>query len=78
MHTHQVDKMVASYVGENAEFEQEFLNGELEIEFVPQGTLVERIRAAGAGIRTISVRNKPQILKHSSLQAFLVPHSDRA
>lgn len=41
--------MVASYVGENAEFEQEFLDGELEVEFVPQGTLVERVRAGGAG-----------------------------
>jgi 3-oxoacid CoA-transferase len=50
LHTHQVDKTVASYVGENAEFEQEFLDGELEVEFVPQGTLVERVRAGGAGI----------------------------
>ena len=42
--------MVSSYVGENAEFERQFLSGELEVEFVPQGTLAERMRAGGAGI----------------------------
>src|SRR5260370_30859746 len=42
--------MVSSYVGENAEFERQFLAGELEVEFVPQGTLAERMRAGGAGI----------------------------
>jgi 3-oxoacid CoA-transferase subunit A len=46
----QVDKMVASYVGENKSFERQFLNGDIQVELVPQGTLVERIRAAGAGI----------------------------
>lgn len=46
----QIKKMVASYVGENKIFEQQFLNGELEVELVPQGTLAERIRAGGAGI----------------------------
>jgi 3-oxoacid CoA-transferase subunit A len=46
----QVAKMIASYVGENKEFERQFLAGELEVELVPQGTLSERIRAAGAGI----------------------------
>ena len=46
----QVRKMVSSYVGENAEFERQFLAGELEVEFVPQGTLAERMRAGGAGI----------------------------
>lgn len=46
----QIKRMIASYVGENAEFERQYLNGELELEFVPQGTLAERIRAAGAGI----------------------------
>jgi len=46
----QVRKMISSYVGENKEFERQFLNGELEVELVPQGTLAERIRAAGAGI----------------------------
>ena len=48
--TRQIHKMVASYVGENAEFERQFLAGELELEFVPQVTLAERMRAGGAGI----------------------------
>jgi 3-oxoacid CoA-transferase subunit A len=48
--TRQIRKMVASYVGENREFERQFLDGELELELVPQGTLAERIRAGGAGI----------------------------
>ena len=47
---HQIKKMVSSYVGENAEFERQFLSGELEVELVPQGTLAERMRAGGAGI----------------------------
>lgn len=47
---HQVSKMVSSYVGENKEFERQYLSGELQIEFNPQGTLAERIRAGGAGI----------------------------
>jgi 3-oxoacid CoA-transferase A subunit len=46
----QVKKMISSYVGENAEFERQLLSGELEVELTPQGTLAERIRAAGAGI----------------------------
>ncbi|MED3688105.1 CoA transferase subunit A [Peribacillus butanolivorans] len=46
----QIKKMIASYVGENKLFEQQFLNGELEVELVPQGTLAERLRAGGAGI----------------------------
>ena len=50
LRTRQVRKMIASYVGENAEFARQFLAGELEIEFNPQGTLAERIRAGGAGI----------------------------
>jgi 3-oxoacid CoA-transferase subunit A len=48
--TRQIRKMVSSYVGENEEFERQYLAGELEIEFNPQGTLAERIRAGGAGI----------------------------
>ena len=48
--THQIKKMVSSYVGENAEFERQFLSGEIEVEFCPQGTLAERMRAGGAGI----------------------------
>jgi 3-oxoacid CoA-transferase subunit A len=50
LHTRQIRKMVSSYVGENHEFERQYLAGELEIEFNPQGTLAERIRAGGAGI----------------------------
>jgi 3-oxoacid CoA-transferase subunit A len=50
LQTRQIAKMVSSYVGENKEFERQFLNGELQLEFNPQGTLAERIRAAGAGI----------------------------
>lgn len=50
LHTRQIKKMVSSYVGENKTFEQQYLNGELELEFNPQGTLAERIRAGGAGI----------------------------
>ena len=47
---HQIKKMIASYVGENDEFERQLLSGELEVELIPQGTLAERIRAGGAGI----------------------------
>src|ERR1700761_5016069 len=47
--TRQIKKMISSYVGENAEFERQYLQGELQIEFNPQGTLAERIRAGGAG-----------------------------
>ena len=50
LRTRQVKKMIASYVGENKEFERQFLSGELEVEFSPQGTLAERMRAGGAGI----------------------------
>src|SRR5687768_4920889 len=50
LQTKQIKKMVSSYVGENAEFERQFLSGELQLEFNPQGTLAERIRAGGAGI----------------------------
>ena len=52
----QVKKMVSSYVGENKEFERQFLSGELEVELCPQGTLAERIRAGGAGIGGFYVR----------------------
>jgi 3-oxoacid CoA-transferase subunit A len=52
----QIRKMVSSYVGENKEFERQFLQGELEVEFNPQGTLAERIRAGGAGIPAFYTR----------------------
>src|SRR5919112_3039326 len=48
--TRQIAKMISSYVGENKEFERQYLAGELQLEFNPQGTLAERIRAGGAGI----------------------------
>jgi 3-oxoacid CoA-transferase subunit A len=50
LNSRQVKKMVASYVGENKEFERQFLAGELELEFTPQGTLAEKLRAGGCGI----------------------------
>src|SRR5215203_3116426 len=50
LRTRQVSKMISSYVGENKEFERQYLSGELEVEFCPQGTLAERMRAGGAGI----------------------------
>ena len=50
LETRQISKMISSYVGENKLFAQQFLSGELELEFTPQGTLAERIRAGGAGI----------------------------
>lgn len=50
LQTRQIKKMVSSYVGENAEFMRQYLSGELELEFNPQGTLAERLRAGGAGI----------------------------
>lgn len=50
LQTRQIKKMLSSYVGENATFEKQFMSGELELEFCPQGTLAERLRAGGAGI----------------------------
>ncbi|QQE77149.1 CoA transferase subunit A [Alicyclobacillus sp. SO9] len=50
LQTHQIKKMMSSYVGENKTFEQQYLSGELEVELIPQGTLAERVRAGGAGI----------------------------
>ncbi len=54
--TRQIKKMISSYVGENKEFERQYLNGELELEFNPQGTLAERMRAGGAGIPAFYTR----------------------
>jgi 3-oxoacid CoA-transferase subunit A len=54
--TRQIKKMISSYVGENKEFERQYLNGELELEFNPQGTLAERMRAGGAGIPAFFTR----------------------
>ena len=54
--TRQIKKMISSYVGENKEFERQYLAGELELEFNPQGTLAERLRAGGAGIAAFFTR----------------------
>jgi len=56
LQTKQIKKMVSSYVGENGEFERQYLSGELELEFNPQGTLAERIRAGGSGIPAFYVK----------------------
>ena len=56
LETRQVRKMVSSYVGENKEFERQYLSGELELEFTPQGTLAEKLRAGGAGIPAFYTR----------------------
>ncbi|EGZ45495.1 CoA transferase subunit A [Neisseria wadsworthii] len=56
LESHQIKKMIASYVGENKEFERQFLSGELEVELTPQGTLAEKLRAGGAGIPAFYTR----------------------
>ena len=56
LQTHQIRKMISSYVGENKEFERQYLAGELQLEFTPQGTLAERMRAGGAGIPAFFTR----------------------
>ena len=56
LETRQISKMISSYVGENKEFERQYLAGELELEFTPQGTLAERLRAGGAGIPAFYTR----------------------
>jgi 3-oxoacid CoA-transferase subunit A len=56
LQTRQIKKMISSYVGENKEFERQYLAGELELEFTPQGTLAERMRAGGAGIPAFFTR----------------------
>ena len=56
LETRQIKKMISSYVGENKEFERQFLAGELELEFTPQGTLAEKLRAGGCGIPALFTR----------------------
>lgn len=56
LQTRQISKMISSYVGENKEFERQYLSGELELEFTPQGTLAEKLRAGGAGIPAFYTR----------------------
>jgi len=56
LETRQITKMISSYVGENKEFERQYLAGELQLEFTPQGTLAEKLRAGGAGIPAFYTR----------------------
>ena len=72
LRTKQVRKMIASYVGENKEFERQFLAGELEVEFCPQGTLAERMRAGGAGIPGFYTRTGvgTQVAEGKEIKAF--------
>lgn len=56
LHTRQISKMISSYVGGNKEFERQYLSGELQLEFTPQGTLAEKLRAGGAGIPAFFTR----------------------
>ena len=76
LQTRQVRKMISSYVGENATFAQQYLAGELEIEFNPQGTLAERIRAGGAGIPGFYTATGvgTQIAEGKETQAVRRPH----
>jgi len=72
LETRQVSKMISSYVGENKEFARQYLAGELELEFVPQGTLAERLRAGGAGIPGFYTRTGvgTQIAQGKELRVF--------
>jgi len=72
LRTRQIRKMISSYVGENKEFERQFLAGELELEFNPQGTLAERLRAGGAGIPAFFTRTGygPIVAEGKETRAF--------
>jgi 3-oxoacid CoA-transferase subunit A len=76
--TRQIRKMISSYVGENAEFERQFLSKELEIEFNPQGTLAERIRAGGAGIPAFYTATGvgTPVAEHKHHEKFYRPSDD--
>ena len=63
--TRQIKRMIASYVGENKEFERQYLTGELELEFTPQGTLAEKLRAGGAGIPAFFTRTGVGIIANN-------------
>ncbi len=80
LQTRQIRKMVSSYVGENANFEQQFLKGELEVEFNPQGTLAERIRAGGAGIPAFYTATGvgTPVAEGKETREFLRPSDDTA
>ena len=76
LETRQVRKMISSYVGENKEFERQYLAGELEVEFCPQGTLAERMRAGGAGIPGFYTRTGvgTQVAEGKEAKVFDGPH----
>ncbi|MGB7408318.1 MAG: CoA transferase subunit A [Pontixanthobacter sp.] len=76
LRTQQVSKMISSYVGENKEFERQFLSGELEVEFCPQGTLAERMRAGGAGIPGFYTKTGvgTQVAKGKEVKSFPTEH----
>jgi 3-oxoacid CoA-transferase subunit A len=80
LQTRQIRKMISSYVGENAEFERQFLSGELEVEFNPQGTLAERIRAGGAGIPAFYTATGvgTPVADGKETRAFIRPSEDTA
>ena len=75
LRTKQVAKMISSYVGENKEFERQFLSGELEVEFCPQGTLAERMRAGGAGIPGFYTKTGvgTQVAEGKEVKSFVGP-----
>jgi 3-oxoacid CoA-transferase subunit A len=72
LETRQISKMISSYVGENKEFERQFLAGELQLEFTPQGTLAEKLRAGGAGIPAFFTRTGvgTQVAEGKELREF--------
>jgi 3-oxoacid CoA-transferase subunit A len=78
LQTRQIRKMISSYVGENATFEKQFLSGELEVEFNPQGTLAERIRAGGAGIPAFYTATGvgTPVAEGKEIRRFLRPSDD--
>ncbi len=80
LETKQIKKMISSYVGENDEFARQFLSGELEVEFNPQGTLAERIRAGGAGIPAFFTASGAgtQIAEGKDTRAFCPPMASAA
>ncbi|MEM9373086.1 MAG: CoA transferase subunit A [Planctomycetota bacterium] len=77
--TRQIRKMVSSYVGENDEFARQFLAGELEVEFNPQGTLAERVRAGGAGIPAFFTATGvgTQVAEGKEIRSFATPNGGR-
>lgn len=79
LRTRQIAKMISSYVGENDTFEKQYLSGELEVEFNPQGTLAERIRAGGAGIPAFFTATGVGTLvaEGKETRAFIRPSDDR-